>query len=315
MTLLVDPSRDQEETEESAISPELTPGEAPETRSSMRKPRPNLGPVFTRIIASAALLFVVWLIFADPIAHVWYQSRQHALRTQAANALTQLGSEVPHIGDAVGVLEDPMIGLNEVIVQGDTGSLLRGGPGHDPATPLPGAKGNSVVFGHDRDWGAPFKALSRLTVGSTLYLQAHPGVYKLPATGDFIYTVRSVSTVAASAKRFLASSNDYRLTLITDVGGRIGGSGHVLVVTAVSGTLGHVTGHLRTGSLEPPRGAIFGRTALGALLGVIVLAVGVRFLRATHRRSITVVAMVPLLAFTMLAMFLEFDLLAFRPLA
>ena len=56
----------------------------------------------------------------------------------------------PKTGEPVGILQiDTPITLNVVIGQGVGTPQLRAGPGHEPGTPLPGALGNSVIYGHD----------------------------------------------------------------------------------------------------------------------------------------------------------------------
>jgi sortase A len=272
-----------------------------------------------RRIAATGLMGVVvlvgiWLICADPIAHVWYENRQHSLAGQVASAETRLGSQVPKIGQEVGVLQDPTIGLNVVMAQGDSAAELRGGPGHRLGTPLPGARGNSVVYGHARDWGAPFRNLAKLTVGSVLYIQAHPGVYKLPETGDFIYTVVAVQTTTAEDIGMLAPSNDYRLTLITNAGGRLAGD-KVLVVTAVSGKAGKTAGKVTASSLEPSQGPVLNLNLLRALLGGAVAAFVIVLLRRNHRPLIVATVAAPVVMVAVWSLFLEFDMWAFRPLA
>jgi LPXTG-site transpeptidase (sortase) family protein len=298
---------DTEEQDDIAVIPE--PVEEHRARRT-----PDVRRCGTRVVVGALTLLVLWLVCADPVSHVWYQARQKSLTTQAANAITQLGSQVPRSGGSVAVLQDPTIGLNVVVAEGDTPSILHGGPGHRPGTPYPGAKGNSVVVGHDKDWGAPFKNLSKLAVGSQLYLQAHPGVYKLPETGDFIYTVRSVSKTTGDAARFLAPSNDHRLTLITDDGGRLSGN-KLLVITAISGSVGRVTGP-GFGSLVPSKGPlIFNREVLEVILGGLASVLAYRLLSRNHRRTVVLVVLVPLVATTLFALFLEFDVVVMRPLA
>jgi sortase A len=264
-----------------------------------------------RIVGAVIVIFLVWLICADPVAHVWYQTHQGALRSNAAHSVTQEGSQLPGMGKSVAVIEDPAIGLNVVVAQGTSPTILRGAPGHVLGTPFPGAEGNSVVVGHAHDWGAPFRGLAKLTVGSTLYLQAHPGVFKLPETGDFIYTVKSVTVVPASTTRFTAPTNDHRLTLITN-----SGSHDVLVVTAISGSVGKVTGQPVITSLQPGRGALLGNDqVLLAVLGLIACVAGSRILLHSHGKRIVFLVVLPVAALVAFSLFLEFDVLFFRPLA
>ena len=269
-------------------------------------------------VATLVALFVGWLICADLVGHVWYQSRQQSLSGTAANPLSQRPSKVIPTGEEVGVLQDPTagIGLNVVIAQGDSPSVLRGGPGHRPGTPLPGAQGNSVVYAHRKDWGAPFNNLAKLTVGSALYLQARPGVFKPPnITGDFIYTVTSIATLPAGDTAPLVPSTDFRLTLITGTGSRLSG-GKVLVITAVSGTVGKVTGAAPHGSLEPSVGSILYNPAILLLVALVVLGRWMLIFLARRHRVVVVLAVAgPLAIAAAVCLFLGFDLVAFSPLA
>jgi hypothetical protein len=148
-----------------------------------------------------------------------------------------------------------------------------------------------------------------------LYLQARPGVYKLPATGDFIYTVTSVAVVAASDVKLMDPSNDYRLTLVTDSTGRVRGN-RVLVVSAVSGQRGHTRPSTSARSLEPSTGSvIFNRWVGRGLVGIVLSAVLVYALRRRHRLALVAAVALPMFLITVFWIFLEFDMAVFRPLA
>ncbi len=276
-------------------------------------------------LAGLVVLAALWWVFADPIAHVWYQSRQQALTSQVDNSAA---SRTPKTGQQVGLLEDPTIGLKVVVAEGDSPAVLRGAPGHRPHTPLPGALGNSVVYGHARDWGAPFARISHIAVGQKLYLQARYGVFNVQSgqTGFFIYTVTSVATVADDDTAALASSTDYRLTLITDAGGRTS-SNRVVVVTAVSGPVSKTSTNARAAngvarqgphlrSVEPSKGAVWwNATVVSLLLRAIAAAIVIALLVRYHRPGVAVAVSVPMVLAVLLPLFLEFDLVAFRPLA
>jgi sortase (surface protein transpeptidase) len=286
-------------------------------------------------LAGLVGLVALFWVFVDPIAHVWYQSRQQALTSQVDNSAA---ARIPKTGQQVGLLEDPSIGLKVVVAEGDSPAVLRGGPGHRPHTPLPGALGNSVVYGHAKDWGAPFGKLSHVSIGQKLYLQARYGVANVQGgqTGYFIFTVSSVATVADNDSAALASSTDYRLTLITDAGGRTSAN-KVVVVTAVSGTPskpasnrstkahGAASAHAATSaarlgphlrSIEPAKGAVWwNATVVSFLLRAIAAAVVIGLLVRYHRPGVAAAVSVPLVLAVLLPLFLELDLIAFRPLA
>ena len=52
-----------------------------------------------------------------------------------------------------------------MVVAGTDTSSLRRGPGHYPATPLPGAHGTVAIAGHRTTYGAPFRSLDKLDRG------------------------------------------------------------------------------------------------------------------------------------------------------
>ena len=96
--------------------------------------------------------------------------RAGELRTldQAAGAF---GTTVGHKGGTpLGRIVIPTIGVDVVVIEGVGKSDLREGPGHWPATPMPGQGGNFVVSGHRTTYGAPFFKLDRLKAGDEIDL-------------------------------------------------------------------------------------------------------------------------------------------------
>ena len=77
------------------------------------------------------------------------------------------GVQVPVAeGAPVAVLNIPQIGLRDVVVvNGTTSRDLTLGPGHVPASVLPGQGGVSVIYGKVATFGAPFAHLMRLNRG------------------------------------------------------------------------------------------------------------------------------------------------------
>ena len=74
-------------------------------------------------------------------------------------------------GQPIGRLEAPSIGLDVIVVQGtDTGDL-RKGPGHYPATSLPGEGGTVAVAGHRTTYGAPFRHVDSLEKGDRITMR------------------------------------------------------------------------------------------------------------------------------------------------
>jgi sortase A len=74
-------------------------------------------------------------------------------------------------GEAVGKIHIPRIGLSRVIVEGTGTGDLRQGPGHYPATPMPGAPGTVGIAGHRTTYGAPFRNVNKLEAGDRITVQ------------------------------------------------------------------------------------------------------------------------------------------------
>jgi sortase A len=76
-----------------------------------------------------------------------------------------------HDGQAIGRLRIPHIHASYVMVQGTDAASLRKGPGHYPATPLPGMPGTVGVAGHRTTYLAPFNKLDKLRKGDEVRLE------------------------------------------------------------------------------------------------------------------------------------------------
>ena len=73
-------------------------------------------------------------------------------------------------GDPLGRIRIPSIGVSDVFVEGTGTAELRKGPGHYPATPLPGQRGTVAIAGHRTTYGAPFHNLDDLDRGDRIEL-------------------------------------------------------------------------------------------------------------------------------------------------
>ena len=79
-------------------------------------------------------------------------------------------------GTPVAVLSIPEIGLNAVVLEGTSGQVLEGGPGHLRDTQLPGQIGYSEIFGRRTAYGGPFARLSSLNPGQIFTVTTGQGV-------------------------------------------------------------------------------------------------------------------------------------------
>ena len=94
-------------------------------------------------------------------------------------------------GDPLGRILMPRIGVSEVFVEGTGTADLRKGPGHYPATPLPGLRGTVGIAGHRTTYGAPFHDIDDLRRGDRIEL-AMP-------YGRFTYRVERTRIVPPTA--------------------------------------------------------------------------------------------------------------------
>jgi sortase A len=76
-----------------------------------------------------------------------------------------------HDGQAIGRLKIPHIHANFVLVEGTDAASLRKGPGHYPATPLPGMPGTVGIAGHRTTYLAPFNKLDKLRKGDEVRIE------------------------------------------------------------------------------------------------------------------------------------------------
>ncbi len=110
-------------------------------------------------------------------------------------------------GDPVARLQIPAIGLDKVVVSGVFSDDLKQGPGHYPATPLPGEVGNAGIAGHRTTYGSPFGDLDKL--------QPDDEIIVTTTAGRFTFVVVGSKIVQPSDASVLAPSTDVRLTLTT----------------------------------------------------------------------------------------------------
>jgi len=114
------------------------------------------------------------------------------------------GPRVVALGEVIGEMQIPRLGLKVVFVQGDSLRILRRAVGHISETPLPGEPGNVVLTGHRDSF---FRPLRNIQSGDAIALKT--------SDGDFQYQVESTSVVSPDDMQVLQPSREPTLTLIT----------------------------------------------------------------------------------------------------
>jgi sortase A len=80
-------------------------------------------------------------------------------------------------GQAIGRIRIPSIGVDKVVVQGTDERALMNGPGHYPATPLPGEHGTVGIAGHRTTYLAPFRHLDGVHPGDSITVRMPYGLF------------------------------------------------------------------------------------------------------------------------------------------
>jgi sortase A len=113
----------------------------------------------------------------------------------------------PAEGNPIGDIRIPVIGINQVVVEGTNTPDLRKGPGHYTGTPLPGQSGNVAIAGHRTTYGHPFYNLDSVKVGDPIVLTTLQGI--------FVYDTTKTSVVSPSDTQLLDNVIANQLTLTT----------------------------------------------------------------------------------------------------
>ena len=107
-------------------------------------------------------------------------------------------------GDVIGELEVPRLGLQTIVVQGDSPKILRRAVGHIVETAMPGGQGNVTLAGHRDTFFRPLRNIRR---GDTVTLKTLEGAFQ--------YEVESTAVVPPNDIQVLQPYAERTLTLIT----------------------------------------------------------------------------------------------------
>jgi len=109
--------------------------------------------------------------------------------------VTAQRTQDPPEGDPVGDIRIPVIGINQVVVEGTNTADLRKGPGHYIGTPLPGQGGNASIAGHRTTYGHPFYNLDSVKVGDPIVLTTLQGIFVYDATRSWVVSPTDTDVV------------------------------------------------------------------------------------------------------------------------
>lgn len=150
------------------------------------------------LAVGAAALGYVGYVFADSKAYQVVEKEifAQAVVTENPRALRE--------GDVIGEIQVPRLGLDSMVVQGDSSKNLRRAVAHISNSPLPGEWGNVALAGHRDTF---FRPLRDIRAGDEIRFKT--------AAGTFEYRVQSIEIVGPRDTEVLQPSSGRDLTLIT----------------------------------------------------------------------------------------------------
>jgi sortase A len=174
--------------------------------SLSRKTR-KISPALTDVLRGACYFFLVFGTLALGYAGFVFAD-SHAYQASETKKFAQAGPiSEPHIlveGEVIGELQVPRLGLDVIVVQGDSPASLRRAVGHLANSALPGEPGNVALAGHRDTF---FRPLRDIQLGDEIR-------FKAPAR-SFDYRVESIEVVGPTDIRVLEPSAGHELTLLT----------------------------------------------------------------------------------------------------
>ena len=131
------------------------------------------------------------------------RSLESQIQVEKEHKVTQSKPAVK-IGDVLGRMDIPRLGVSVAVLQGTSSRMLRRGVGHIEGTPLPGEAGNIGIAGHRDTF---FRELKDVRRDDEIEFQT--------AAGLFRYQVDWVKVVAPDDTSVLTPSTEATLTLVT----------------------------------------------------------------------------------------------------
>lgn len=199
---------------------------APSRPPRRQRVRRTVGFVCLAVAASVA----AFLVFEFGISSLWTARSQRVLltefRTLSAQGPASTLAWQPALGQPIGILTIPRLGIQTVVVEGTSSSDTAQGPGHFAGSPLPGRPGNSVIAGRRASFGSAFANIGELQKGDTI--QVSTGV------GMFTYLVNGTTTIEPNDLDVVNPTPDNRLTLMTS-DPKYRASGRLVVTAALVG--------------------------------------------------------------------------------
>jgi len=176
--------------------------------SPLSRPKTKAFPFWrTKLLRGACYLFFAFGIFALGYAGIVFADSHIYQAVEIQKFERTSPSPIPRIltdGDILGELQVPRLGLDAIVVQGDSTADLRRAVGHLSNSAMPGEWGNVALAGHRDTF---FRPLRDVRLGDEIRFQTRER--------SFVYVVKSIEVVAPTDTRVLESSTGHDLTLLT----------------------------------------------------------------------------------------------------
>lgn len=183
------------------------------------------------VLVVAGVLMLVWAgvvwQWQDPFTALYTKWRQHQLTSQYDERFATYRPATVHaspaaerqsiaryahryrtsskVGEAIGRIRVPRMGVNMIFVNGTDHDTLKKGPGRDLRTFMPGENRLIYIAGHRTTYLAPFSHIDRLRAGDKVTLEV--------PYGTFVYTITTHRIVDSTDLSVLRSPKHELLAL------------------------------------------------------------------------------------------------------
>jgi sortase A len=193
----------------------------------------RLARVAGLILAGAGVLTLVWVLLVwqwqDPFTALYTTWQQHRLEAQLNSefhdyaqpqrslALRDRGKEAhalalaaarlrrtAGVGQAIGRIVIPRLGLNMILVNGTDDATLRRGPGRDLRTYMPGQDRLVYIAGHRTTYLAPFSHIDEIRPGDPITLEMPYATFLYRAVRHIIVPATDLAVLRSPRHELLA---------------------------------------------------------------------------------------------------------------
>ena len=175
--------------------------------NALSQPARRVSSTATDILRGACYFFLAVGVATLGYAGIVH-TNSHAYQTMELKKFHQAGRlSEPNVlaeGDVIGEVEVPRLGLDAIVVQGDSPANLRRAVGHRSKSALPGEWGNVALSGHRDTF---FRPLRDIRLGDEITFKTREQ--------SFEYRVESIEVVGPTDIQVLEPSTGHDLTLLT----------------------------------------------------------------------------------------------------